>query len=53
LFNIALEKVIRQADLQVTGNIFYKPVQILGYADDLIIVSRSLPAIKEAFLALE
>jgi hypothetical protein len=28
-------------------------VQILGYADDSDVVGRSLPAIKEAFLALE
>jgi hypothetical protein len=42
-------KKLLEADLQVRGNIFYKSVQILGYADNLDIV----PAIKEAFLALE
>jgi sorting nexin-29 len=50
---LALGKVIRDADLQVRGNVFYESMQILGYADDLDIVGRSLPAITEAFLALK
>jgi sorting nexin-29 len=35
LFNIALEKVIREAGVQTRGTIFYKSVQILAYADDV------------------
>jgi sorting nexin-29 len=35
LFNIALEKVIRDANINIRGNIFYKSVQILAYADDI------------------
>ena len=35
LFNIALEKVIREAAVNITGTIFYKSVQILAYADDV------------------
>jgi len=35
LFNIALEKVIREAALNITGTIFYKSVQILARADDI------------------
>jgi len=35
LFNIALEYVIRQLSVQVTSTIFYKSVQIIGYADDI------------------
>jgi len=34
LFNIALEKVNREAAVNITGTIFYKSVQILAYADD-------------------
>ena len=37
LFNIALEKVIRDANINQCGNIFYKSVQILAYADDIIL----------------
>jgi hypothetical protein len=53
LFNIALEKVIREAGVQTRGTIFYKSVQILAYADDVDIVGRSLCAMEEAFLAIE
>ena len=41
LFNIALEKTIRDANINQRGNIFYKSVQILTYADDIDIISRS------------
>ena len=33
LFNTALEKIIRDANINQQGNIFYKSVQILAYAD--------------------
>jgi hypothetical protein len=39
--------------LRIIVYISYMSVQILGCADDLDIVGRSLPAIKEASLALE
>jgi len=32
LFNLALEKVGRNAGIQMTGTIFYKSVQLLAYA---------------------
>jgi sorting nexin-29 len=50
LFNIALEKVIREAGIQTRGTIFYKSVQILAYADDVDIVGRSLCAMEEAMV---
>lgn len=53
LFNIALEKVIRMANLDKTGTIFHKSKQIVAYADDIDIVSRSEAAAKDAFSALE
>jgi hypothetical protein len=48
LFNIALEYVIRQLSVQTTLTIFHKPVQIIGYADDINIMGRTKRAIGEA-----
>jgi hypothetical protein len=53
LFNIALEKVVRDAALNIRGTIFYKSVQILAYADDIDIIGRTQSAIIEAFNSLE
>jgi sorting nexin-29 len=53
VFNLALEKVIRNAGIQTNGTIFYKSVQLLAYADDIDIKARSQTALKEAFLSLE
>jgi sorting nexin-29 len=53
LFNISLEKVIRDADINIRGNIFYKSIQILAYADDIDFTGRSQAAMKEAFTSLE
>jgi sorting nexin-29 len=39
LFNIALEKIIHEANTNQHGNIIYKSVQILAYADDIDIIS--------------
>ena len=41
LFNIALEKVIRDAAVNKRGTIFYKSIQILAYADDTDIIGRT------------
>jgi len=49
---MALEKVIRDAAVNVGGTIFYKSVQILAYADDIDIIGRT-PAMTEAFTSLE
>lgn len=53
LFNIALEKVIRDSKVQTTGTIFNKSTQILAYADDIDIIGRSLAAAKESFIKTE
>jgi hypothetical protein len=53
LFNIALEKVIRDAGIQRGGTIYYKLIQLLGHADDVDIVGRTPMALKEVFLLLE
>jgi hypothetical protein len=52
LFNIALEKVIRDASLNTRGSVFYEPVQILAYAVDIDII-RTQAAMKEDFINLE
>jgi len=53
LFSIALEKVIRDAAINIRGAIFYTSVQILSYADDIDIIGRTQPAMIEAFTSLE
>jgi sorting nexin-29 len=53
LFNIALEKIIREANKNQCGNIFYKSVQILAYVDDTDIISRSPKSLQEAITALD
>ena len=53
LFDLALEKAVRNAGIQTSGTIFYKSVQLLAYADDIDIIARTRTALKEAFLSLE
>jgi hypothetical protein len=53
LFNIALEKVVRDACINTRGTIFYKSVQILVFADDIDIIGRTQKCMKDAFLNLE
>jgi hypothetical protein len=52
LFNIALEKVIIDSDIERQGIIYNKSVQVLAYADDLDITGRSERDVKEAFIKL-
>jgi hypothetical protein len=53
LFNIALEKVVREANLDFSGTILHKSVQILAHADDAVNVERCEYAVKDAFNRLE
>ena len=53
LFNIALEKVIRDSGIQTRGTTFFKTVQILAYADDIDLMARTILGLNEAFLCLE
>jgi hypothetical protein len=53
LFNIALEKVIRDSAVNTRGTIFYKSVQILAYADDIDIIGRTQSAMTKTFTTLE
>jgi hypothetical protein len=38
LFNLAIEKVIRETSLDVRGAIIHKSLQILAYADENFII---------------
>ena len=53
LFNIVMEKVIRDSNIDTRATIHTKSIQLLGYADDLVIVSRSIRDLKDAFIKLE
>jgi sorting nexin-29 len=53
LFNIALEKVIRDAAVNIRGTTFYKSIQILAYVVDIDIIGRTQSAMIEAFTSLE
>jgi hypothetical protein len=54
IINVVLEAKVLRAKLQTTGTTFNKPpTQVLAYADDIDIVSRSLKAVHDAYLALE
>lgn len=50
LFNLAMEGTIRR--LKVHGNIKTREAQILAYADDIVIISRSLKKMTEIFKKL-
>jgi hypothetical protein len=51
LFNLILHKIIQ--NIEVTGTIVNKSKQILGYADDIVLVGRNITALQELFIELE
>lgn len=53
LFNLTLEYVMRRTVTDMNATLMNKTVQIIGYADDLNILERSVDAIKETFENLE
>ncbi|GFU10612.1 reverse transcriptase domain-containing protein [Trichonephila clavipes] len=53
VFNLVLEKYIRDSGLDRSGTLWNRSVQLLAYADDIDIIGRSEKAVKEAFQALE
>jgi len=53
LFNLAYEKVVRNAVIQTNGTMFYKSVQLLAHVDDIDVIAISQTALKEAFVSLE
>lgn len=53
LFNLALEWAVRNSGINTRGTIFTKIVQLLAYADDIVIIARTKKALLEAFTALK
>jgi sorting nexin-29 len=53
LFNITLEKAIREAGIEKKGTIYHKSIQMLAYADEINIIGQTTTAVKETFLKLE
>jgi len=48
-----LEYAIRKSGIQTRATIFYKSVQVMACADDVVIIGRSLASMKEGFQLLE
>lgn len=53
LFNLALEGIIRKANINRMGLIYRKTHQCLAYADDLVIIARSRKQLKDVTRRLE
>lgn len=53
LFNLVLEYVVRKTQIDTSSTIMNKSIQLVGYADDIDILGRSISLIKEAFLNLK
>ncbi|GFU84442.1 uncharacterized protein TNCV_1066241 [Trichonephila clavipes] len=49
----ALEKVARDSNINTSGNIFDKSIQLLAFADDVDVIARTPTAQRHAFLSLE
>jgi hypothetical protein len=52
LFNLALEKVIRDSEIETKRTIYNKSTQILAYTDDIVTVWRSIEALKKTIKKL-
>lgn len=53
LFNIVLERAVRKIEINPGGTIYNRGSQVLAYADDLVLISRSVQELQEHFLQLE
>ena len=52
LFNICLEIIVRRANIQTKSNIITKSTQLLGYADDIDIISRNIEDLASSYLGI-
>jgi hypothetical protein len=53
LFNLCLEKVIRNIDINPGGTIYNRTLQVLAYADDVDLVARNTTRLAEGFVELK
>ncbi|GFY36949.1 reverse transcriptase domain-containing protein [Trichonephila inaurata madagascariensis] len=53
LFNIAQERMIRDAGKNTKGTIFSKSIPILAYVNDVDIIAKSRTALDKSILELE
>jgi hypothetical protein len=53
LFNTALEKIVRDANVWTRGITYSKSTQLLSYADYTDIVGRTTRAMSESYLRIE
>jgi sorting nexin-29 len=53
VFNLALEKIVRDANVWPRGTIYNKSTQLLAYADDIDTEGRTLRAVSEALVKME
>jgi sorting nexin-29 len=52
LFNIALEKVVRDSGIETKGTTYNKTILILAYADNIVFVWGTTGVLKEAIIKL-
>ncbi|CAG9832840.1 unnamed protein product [Diabrotica balteata] len=53
LFNLALEKVMRDSGINLKGTIYTRSIQVMAYADDIIIIGRTQNEAVEAFTRIK
>jgi sorting nexin-29 len=53
LFNLALEKIVSDSEIETKGTIYNKSTQILAYADDIVTVGRSTDTLKKLMKATQ
>jgi sorting nexin-29 len=53
LFNIVLQKATKDTRIQTSGHIFVKSMQIMAYADDVVLIARTRRDLVEGFRSLE
>lgn len=53
LFNLILERIMRDSKIRTKGLIYHHKHQCMAYADDIVLVTRSKHELKEIFVGLE